>query len=218
MRCAGHFAGIMCLAGVVSVRAAELTIQINDVRGAPVADAVVTLVPVQAGERPDKVAASSTKTIDQKDETFIPYIEIFQPGDKVVFRNSDRTRHHVYSFSPTKSFEFVLAPGESSAAQLLERTGVVAVGCNIHDQMITYLYISDAAWIARSGSNGRASLADVPPGSYDVHVWHPQLRPGRPEVSQPIAFAAASDSKHLSISLSLLPDPRLQLDHERSRY
>ena len=43
------------------------------------------------------------KIIDQRDETFIPYVEIFRPGDQVVFRNSDRTRHHVYSFAPAKS-------------------------------------------------------------------------------------------------------------------
>lgn len=81
---------------------------------------------------------------------FMPYIEVFRPGDEVVFRNSDRTRHHVYSFSPNRTFEFVLAPGQSLARMKLDKSGVITVGCNIHDQMATYLYVSDAPWIART--------------------------------------------------------------------
>jgi len=87
---------------------------------------------------------------DQKNLMFMPYIEVFRPGDEVVFRNSDRTRHHVYSFSSNRTFEFVLAPGQSSARMKLDKSGVIAGGCNIHDQMATYLYVSDAPWIART--------------------------------------------------------------------
>ena len=93
------------------VRAGGLKILLSDQHGKAVADAVVTLMPQDMLQAP--AHASTTKFIDQKNLTFIPYIEIFRPGDSVIFRNSDNTRHHVYSFSPAKSFEFVLAPGES---------------------------------------------------------------------------------------------------------
>jgi len=59
-----------------------------------------------------------------------PLVTIVPRGGEVEFHNSDRTRHHVYSFSPARAFEFVLAPGEVSEAVRLDRTGVVAVGCN----------------------------------------------------------------------------------------
>jgi plastocyanin len=143
--------------------AAELTVRIADSRGAPVADAVVTVVP-RAGNATPPIARQSapgTKIIDQKDETFIPYVETFRPGDNVIFHNSDHTRHHVYSFAPARQFEFVLAPGESSVPLQLDHTGIVAVGCNIHDQMITYFYVSDAPWIARSGADGRVSMCSA---------------------------------------------------------
>jgi plastocyanin len=188
--------------------AAELDVRVNDNHGHPLADAVVTLVPQNAAQSPapKRPSAPSTRIIDQKDEMFVPYIEIFRPGDKVLFRNSDQTRHDVYSFSPVKSFEFVLVPGESSKPLELDQTGVVAVGCNIHDQMITYLFVSDAGWIERSGLDGRVRLRDVPAGAWNVRVWHPNLRPGIADVVQATAIMNATESKSLTIALGTSPD------------
>ena len=212
---------LLALVPVASGNAAELAVVLDDGHGHPVADAVVTVLPRGQSERSPEAKrrrAPQRKTIDQKDLAFVPYIEVFRPGDEVVFRNSDGTRHHVYSFSPIKSFEFVLAPGQSSAPQRLDSTRVIAVGCNIHDQMITYLYISDAPWIARSDSAGRVEVKGLPAGTYDVRVWQPRLRPGRPDLVQSTTIVAALESKVLTFALPLLPDPRLQFDREHTRY
>ncbi|HEX6832563.1 MAG TPA: methylamine utilization protein, partial [Rudaea sp.] len=157
---------------VPHARAGELHVHVADARGAAVADAVVT---AEARGNVDMSTshAPATKVIDQKNETFLPYIEIFHPGDKVVFHNSDRTRHHVYTFAPARQFEFVLAPGQSSDPIELDHPGSIAVGCNIHDGMITYLYVSAAPWIARTDKDGNATL-DLPRGDFGVRAWHPQ--------------------------------------------
>jgi len=197
--------------------AAGLGVRISDARGNAVPDAVVT-VALQSGGSVSPSPSPSTRVIDQKNETFIPYIEVFRPGDKVVFRNSDNTRHHAYSFAPARQFEFVLAPGESSAPLQLDKLGVVAVGCNIHDQMITYLYVTDAPHVARSGADGIAQLSNLAKGEYDVRVWHPQLRPGAGVDTQRLTIADATELRDLKFTLSLLPDPRQPPDRERAGY
>ena len=202
---------LVLLAVAARAPASELVIVIDDGHGNPAADAVVTLSKAGA---PAAQHAPLIKIIDQRDETFIPYVEIFRPGDQVVFRNSDRTRHHVYSFSAAKSFEFVIAPGESSPPVTLDHAGEISVGCNIHDQMITHLFVSDAPWIARAQSDGRAVFDGLPAGTYELEVWHPQLRPGRPGPRRTIAVDDAPASA--TFSLPLLPDPRQTGD--RSRY
>lgn len=218
MRISTWFVFGMLLIVTLFANSAELNVRVVDQHGAAVADAVVTLLPQDAGHAPPVHRAAATRFIDQKNLTFIPYIQVFHSGDSVVFRNSDRTRHHVYSFSPVKAFEFVLAPGESSAPLLLDKTGVVAVGCNIHDQMIAYLYISDAPWIAHSGTDGRVHFDDLPAGHYDVRVWQPRLRPDVPDLSQSATVIGATGTQTLSFTLSLLPDPRLQFDREHTVY
>ena len=197
----------------MAVRAAagELTVVIDDGHGQPAADAVVTLRSASAQHADAHVR--ETKIVDQRDETFLPYVEVFRPGDSVVFRNSDTTRHHVYSFAPAKSFEFVIAPGDSTPPVVLDRAGEIPVGCNIHDQMITHLYVSDAPWLARTGTDGRATFDDLPPDAYTVEVWHPQLRPGRKGPSKTVAIDTAPSS--VSLTVPLLPDPR---QSDRARY
>lgn len=195
--------------------AGELDVFVGDVQGAAAEDAVVDVRSGGGGAPPPPEPA--TRDIDQRDETFVPYVEIFRPGDRVVFRNSDRTRHHVYSFAPAKSFEFVIAPGGHTPAVVLDRVGEIAVGCNIHDQMITHLYVSDAPWIAKSDEHGHAVFRDLPNGRYVVRVWHPQLRPGTREPERAVDVDDAP--ARIAFALSLLPDPRPDPgDAERVRY
>jgi plastocyanin len=200
------------------VAAAGLRVSVHDARGAPVADAVVGLWPEGAGISVPAAPPPRTLTVDQSELQFAPYITVLRPGDHVVFRNSDRTRHHVYSFSPVKAFEFVLAPGESSAPIAIERDGVVAVGCNIHDRMIAYLYATRAPWTLRTDARGVARVDGLAPGSYTVRTWQPRLRPGKPDIAQAGVVLAAGAQRELSVSLKLLPDARLQFDRERTRY
>jgi len=177
---------------------------------------VVTLVS-RGAAAPAVHRAPVVHVIDQKNLMFMPYIEVFRPGDAVVFRNSDRTRHHVYSFAPAKSFEFVIAPGENTPPVTLDRIGEIAVGCNIHDQMITHLYVSDAPWVAKSDAQGHAVFRDLPAGHYEVGVWHPQLRPGRPEPQQAIDVGTGLASA--TFTLPLTADPRPDpADKERKHY
>ena len=201
--------------GVGSAAPAELAVAVTDARGAPVADAVVTIVPRDGRAFPASAPPPATRVIDQRNETFIPYLEVFRPGDTVVFHNSDHTRHHAYSFAPARQFEFVLAPGETSTPLALDQAGVIAVGCNIHDRMITYLYVTAAPVALRTREDGRAR-ADLPDGAYDVRVWHPRQRPGSAEPPRVITIAGAPSSS--SFALSLLPDPRAAPNRERGSY
>src|SRR5258706_7271210 len=121
MRRAHRFLAIAWMMLAPAARGAEIVVQANDSHGRPAVDAVVTLAPQAEAAAVAARAGATTKFIDQRDETFIPYVEVFRPGDTVIFRNSDHTRHHAYSFSATKSFEFVLGPGESSNPLVLER-------------------------------------------------------------------------------------------------
>ena len=199
--------------------AARIDVRILDDAGRPVADAVVSLSGPQARAAP----VGAPRLVDQSDETFIPLVTVVPRGAGVVFRNSDTTRHHVYSFSPPKPFELVVAPGESSPPVRFDQPGVVVLGCNIHDQMIAYLYVSDTALIGLSGADGKVALPEVPDGRYVLHVWHPRQRPGRPDLEQPLEVAASD--QNLDLSLALLPrmpgTPGMTMqprDRERSRY
>jgi plastocyanin len=196
--------------------AAELSVDVADRQGHAVADAVVSLLR-RDGVAP-RAASAATRAIDQKNLAFLPYVEVFRPGDRVVFHNSDATRHHVYSFSPVRPFEYVVPAHAASPALTLPRSGVIAVGCNIHDGMISYLYVTDAPWTARTDAAGHAVFRDLPAGAYQVRVWHPRLPPAKPDLVQDDVALSAGDRRRLPFALTLRPDPRFQFDRERTRY
>lgn len=208
---------ILCSGLALAAHAADLRVQVSDSTGKPVSDAVVTVIALDTGAAPSVAApAPRSKFIDQRQEQFVPYVEIFRPGDRVVFRNSDVTRHHVYSFSPTKTFEMVLRPGESGAPLLLDRAGIVAVGCNIHDHMRTWLFVSTASRILVTDAGGAAPFTGLAPGHYRVTIWHPQLRPRQAPISADLTMG--HDNAALPVRLALLPDPRLPMDPSRMQY
>jgi plastocyanin len=139
--------------------------------GKPVANAVVTLVHEGTASAPiASKQLEGEKSIDQREEKFLPLVTIVPKGGRIVFSNSDRTRHQVYSFSAAKQFEVTLSRGEKSPPIGFDKAGVVALGCNIHDNMIAYAFVADTPWAALTGEDGRAVIADAPPGRFQVRV------------------------------------------------
>src|SRR5690349_10610430 len=140
--------------------ASSLTAEVVDQDGHPVANAVVALVSISGTTPPASSKLANEKTIDQRNETFIPLVTIVPKGGRVLFANNDQTTHQVYSFSAVKRFEITLPRGEISPPIGFDTTGVAALGCNIHDHMIAYVYVADSPWTLLTGADGRAVFVD----------------------------------------------------------
>lgn len=191
--------------------AGEVRVQVVDVDGHPIADAVVSLSPM--GDKPARAVRPVTRYVDQKDQTFTPYVTAMHPGDSVVFRNSDEIDHQVYSVSDIARFEFVLDTNESSKPLKVDKTGVAAVGCNIHDRMLTYLYVTKDPDVVVTDAKGEARMDGVPAGHYTAHAWHPQLRPAITLPIQDFTVGAGGGTLRFIVA-PLLPDPRTAMDRK----
>lgn len=148
--------------------AGELRVTVRDQEGQPVADAVVFLGRA-AGEA---AARPGPGTIDQVDKRFVPEVSAIAVGTAVNFPNKDAIRHHVYSFSPAKPFELELYSGEPAAPVTFDKPGLVTIGCNIHDNMLAYVYIVDSDHYALTDAQGMAVLPGLPGGQRLVGAWH----------------------------------------------
>ena len=169
--------------------AASIDAQVRDASGRPVADAVVYAVPVGITS---EMRGSRTVSIEQLDREFVPYVSVIQTGTQVDFPNRDPIQHHVYSFSPAKTFEFKLYTGKSPGRVIFDKPGVISVGCNIHDWMIAYILVVSTPYFAKVDAAGNARLRDLRPGAYEVHAWHPLQRGAAPAAISVALEAAAS--------------------------
>jgi len=167
---------------------AELHVTVKDHKGKNIEDAVVLAVPVDPRNaqrfRPPQDA------VDQVDKQFVPYVKPVFVGSTVRFPNSDNIRHQVYSFSPAKKFELPLYGGTNAPPVIFDKPGVVVLGCNIHDWMIGYIYVSETPFFAKTGPLGTASITDIPPGDYIVRIWHPNMDRAEETTSRQVALGA----------------------------
>jgi hypothetical protein len=112
----------------------------------------------------------------------------------------------VYSFSPAKPFELPLYKGAPSSPVVFDKPGIVVLGCNIHDWMRGYVYVSESPWFGTSSAEGTVAIANMPPGTYAVRAWHPRLAAGEDTTQRSVEVSAATPE--LSWQLKLKPDSR----------
>lgn len=144
------------------------------------------------------------------EKEFVPLVTVVPRGSQVNFPNSDDILHHVYSFSPTKTFDIPLYGNDQQAMfhETFDQPGVVEIGCNIHDWMLAYNYVAESALARATDADGNARLEAVAPGSYTLRVWHPRLPQGE-AIEQPLTVSAGADVSQ-SIPLSLGRDRHLR--------
>ena len=167
---------------------ASVAITATDASGKPLPDAVVLLEPA-AGRVAVKPMPDTE--ISQARRTFTPRVTLITTGTRVTFPNFDTVRHHVYSFSPTKTFELKLYAGVPNAPVTFDKPGVAVLGCNIHDTMAAWVVVADTPWHARSGADGLARIDNVPAGAYRLRVWHPGLPPTPEPAATPLNVGTA---------------------------
>jgi plastocyanin len=191
---------------IASAQNATLVANVVDARGRPVADAVVVAVPADGAPR---VAARGRDEIDQIDKEFTPRVKAVLVGTAVTFPNNDNVRHHVYSFSPAKRFELPLHAGMPAQPVVFDKPGVVVLGCNIHDWMVGYVYVSESPYFATTDASGTVRLADLPSQVYVVRVWHPQMEADEQTTRREVDLARTR-SASLSWTLALKPEVRVR--------
>ena len=186
------------LIACVAAHAANVTVAFVDATGKPLTDAVVMLEPVGA-KLPSKPLQGVQ--IAQHDLKFSPQVSVVTVGTPVLFPNEDTVKHHVYSYSAAKTFQIKLYAGVPHTPIVFDKPGIAVLGCNIHDDMIAWVVVTDTPLWARSAAGGHARVADVPPGSYQMHVWHSSLAETTPPQLLPLTVAAGDVEQHLKLGV-----------------
>jgi plastocyanin len=123
------------------------------------------------GETPRPVPAHG-KVITQRNKAFVPRVLVVPVGSKVVFRNEDTIFHNIFSLTKPNEFDTGLYKQGASYTQTFKHPGVVQLLCNIHASMLGFVYVVDSPYYAQADGTGAFSIKGVPPGEYEIEVWH----------------------------------------------
>ena len=199
----------LLLAAVQTTYAAVVDFDVSNRQGVKINNAVVYANPNQATAR----VVPKTLTLNQKDRMFIPAVLPVQKGSKVLFQNEDNFNHSIYSVSDIKNFELPLFSKKDKPPSPLtfNTVGAVPLGCNIHDNMIAFIYVVDTPYFAKSV--GGSAAIDLPQGTYKLYVWHPRLK--REKYLEDLTISGGNKSYRKSIVLDIedfeAPKPKIKI-------
>jgi len=129
---------------------------------------VVSLTPIGA---PSATPPVKHVTMVQKSKSFTPHLLPIVAGTTVDFPNFDPIFHNAFSSFNGQIFDVGLYPPGSSRSVRFTRTGVVRVFCNIHPSMSAIILVLSTPYFTKTSKDGSFSI-DVPPGSYELNVFH----------------------------------------------
>jgi plastocyanin len=196
------------LMGAVPAAGAALEIGVLDRDGRPVSDVVIVATLRQATDATSS-GAPPHAIMDQIDRQFVPRILVVRAGTPVDFPNRDSVAHQVYSFSPAKRFQLSLYRGQVYPPLIFDQAGLVVLGCNIHDDMLGYIYVTPSPYFGKTGAAGMLHLDGLPSGAYEVTAWNPRFNEGTDEITRDVQLGVhAHPAVMLHLTKALSPELR----------
>lgn len=162
-------------------------------------DAIVLLEGVEAG----KAFETSVPLIEARDCMFQPFMTIVRNGHAVEVINMDPVMHDIQGYETSLEagartlFNTPLvmnhqhrrgdihamhnhAPGKSLVGPIYLNKGrrTFYMQCGFHAYMESWAMAVNNPYYALTDSNGKFRIDNIPPGTYQLVVWHPQTGPG----------------------------------------
>ena len=137
-------------------------------RASEIANVVVYLRDVpRHGDLP-----TTTATIVQKDEAFVPRVVAITRGSAVDFPNADPFFHNVFSLTRGATFDLGRYPQGATRLRRFNTAGLVKVYCHIHSHMSASILVFDHPYFRIPGADGSFAIDDVPVGTHQMVAWH----------------------------------------------
>jgi plastocyanin len=113
----------------------------------------------------------------QKDKQFLPHVLAISLGSTVELPNLDLIFHNAFSNFSGQPFDVGLYAPRTSRSVTFKHAGIVRVFCNIHATMSAIIAVLNTPWYAVTSSNGKYTFNNVPPGEYNLHMFHERALP-----------------------------------------
>ena len=111
--------------------------------------------------------------VNNKNCYFEPRVQVAKTRTVISVKSEDDTLHttHTYDDRARTMFNVAIPVPGMTIDRPLRRPGVVRVECDSHGWMRGWVYVTDDMGVV-SGPDGSFEITGVPPGSYELTIWH----------------------------------------------
>lgn len=211
---AGFFlVGTICRAQTGTVTGqVEIAKAVANAKKQELANVVVWLTPEGAQGMPVSAAQKAQPLLVQHNRSFEPHVLVVQVGSVVQFPNRDHFLHNVFSLFDGKRFDLGFYEAGSSKTVKFDRAGVSFLFCNIHPEMTAAVVAVPTPYFATSDGTGKVTIANVPDGSYVIHVWSEKSLPE--QLKQLEKTVVISSSQRTLPVIRIVENPNFSLAHK----
>ncbi len=114
-------------------------------------------------------------TVDQHGCKFVPRVVAMTPGE-VELKNSDDILHNIHTYSTANpSINKAQPKFKKVMTEKFEKPEIIKLTCDVHSWMLGWVAVMPNPFFGVTDANGVTKIENVPPGKYNVEVWHETL-------------------------------------------
>ena len=143
-------------------------------------------------------APATPVTMDQKGCRYAPHVMGVMVNQPFKILNSDGMLHNVHALpSVNAQFNEAMPATRTEAIEKFTKTeGVFTIKCDVHPWMQAFVEVFSHPFFAVTGPDGKFSIPNLPPGTYELTAWHEKLGTRTATVTvgpgmKPVAFSFA---------------------------
>jgi plastocyanin len=136
------------------------------------ANAVVSITNISKG----KPMPEGDPVLDQNGCEYLPHIQAFPAGSEIEIKNSDGILHNIHTYSEKNAPINRAQPKfKKVIKETFKEPEIIKVTCDAHNWMLGWFVVQDHPYYAVTDEKGMFKLTDVPPGEYELKLWHETL-------------------------------------------
>ena len=150
--------------------------------------------------------------IDQNGCSYKPHVSGVMVKQPISITNSDPTTHNVH-FTPKNNPDWNQSQPNGAGALTHKLNApevspsLVAVKCNQHPWMKSYMGVLKHPFFAVSAADGTYTIKDVPPGKYTLVAWHEGGAAGTEKTIEVTVAASAAAKADFSYGATAMGQP-----------
>ncbi len=136
-------------------------------------NAVVSITNITKGKK--RVIPDIRPIIDQQRNTFIPHVTAILMGTTIDILNGDEEMHNVHTRSIRNQPFNLGTTYKQRISKRFDQPEIIKLSCDIHKKSYAWIVILDHPYFDITDRNGYFEICDIPPGTYQLQVWHEEL-------------------------------------------